>query len=214
MIDWKSFFSSKTRLILFSILAILCLSLVFGFTRFMEWNETRSGTVFNDPILKLFNPIDLSTVISIFTLVPIFLGLIYILRKPTTTVYFFIAAIVICCFRALTLYLLPLEPPVDIIPLTDPVIETLFYGGHVLLKDLFFSGHTANLILIGLIVEQRQIKNLLFISSFLVGSMVMIQHVHYSIDVLAAPFFSFVTYRISIWLGNGVIIKDFNTEKA
>ena len=142
------------------------------------------------------------------------MGLIYIFRKPTTTVYFFIAAIVICCFRALTLYLLPLEPPVDIIPLTDPVIETLFYGGHVLLKDLFFSGHTANLILIGLIVEQRRIKNLLFISGFLVGSMVMIQHVHYSIDVLAAPFFSFVTYRISIWVGNGLIIKDFNLEKA
>ncbi len=214
MIAWKSFFSSKTRLIQFSILAILCLSLVFVFTRFMEWNETRSGMVFNDPILKLFNPIDLSTVISIFTLVPIFLGLIYIFRKPTTTVYFFIAAIVICCFRALTLYLLPLEPPINIIPLTDPVIETLFYGGHVLLKDLFFSGHTANLILIGLIVEQRRIKNLLFISGFLVGSMVMIQHVHYSIDVLAAPFFSFVTYRISIWVGNGLIIKDFKIEKA
>lgn len=210
MIAWKSFFSSQTRLILFLILVLMCLSLVFSFTCFMEWNETRFGIVFNDPILKLFKPIDLSHVISVFTLIPIFMGLIYIFRKPDTSVYFLIAAIVICGFRALTMFLLPLEPPVNIIPLSDPVIETLFYGGNVLVKDLFFSGHTANLILIGLIVEQRYIKNLLFIAGFLVGSMVLIQHVHYSIDVLAAPFFSFVTFRISVWIGNMFIIKDYD----
>ena len=214
MIAWKLFFSSKTRLILFLTLALSCLSLVFSFTCFMEWNETRSGSVFNDPILKLFKPVDLSHVISLCTFVPIFLGLIYIFRKPSTTVYFFISAIVICCFRALTLYLVPLEPPVGIIPLSDPVIETLFYGGNVLLKDLFFSGHTANLILIGLIVEQKAIKNLLFVAGFLVGSMVLIQHVHYSIDVLAAPFFSFVTYRISVWAGNAFIIKGYDTAQV
>lgn len=178
----------------------------------MEWNETRYGIVFKDPILRLFKPIDLSHVISVFTLIPIFMGLIYIFRKPNTTVYFLIAAIVICGFRALTMYLLPLEPPVNIIPLSDPVIETLFYGGNVLLKDLFFSGHTANLILIGLIVEQKRIKNMLFIAGLLVGTMLLIQHVHYSIDVLAAPFFAFVTYKISIWSGNNFIIRDYDSE--
>jgi len=180
----------------------------------MEWNETRPGTVFDDPILRLFKPIDISTVISVFTLVPIFLGLIYIFRKPTTTVYFLISAIVICGFRALTIYLVPLEPPIDIIPLSDPVIETLFYGGTILLKDLFFSGHTANLILMGLILEQKMIKNLLLISGFLVGTMVLLQHVHYSIDVLAAPFFSFVTYKISVWAGEKYILNDFKQAKG
>ena len=149
-----------------------------------------------------------------FTLVPIFMGLIYIVRKPTTTVYFLISAIVICCFRALTIYLVPLEPPVNIIPLVDPVIESLFYGGQVLLKDLFFSGHTANLILIGLIVEQKMIKNILLISGVMVGTMVLLQHVHYSIDVLAAPFFSFATYKISVWAGDKFILKDFKRANA
>ncbi|MBC7884582.1 MAG: hypothetical protein H7X99_03860, partial [Saprospiraceae bacterium] len=90
----------------------------------------------------------------------------------------------------------------------DPVVEILFYGGDVLLKDLFFSGHTANLILVGLVVDVPWLKRALFFFALVVGILVVLQHVHYSIDVVAAPFFAYAAYKICIFLGDKWLKSD------
>ncbi|MBK9733827.1 MAG: hypothetical protein IPO92_02175 [Saprospiraceae bacterium] len=209
MLRWKPYLTSHIRLLKIILLAIMVGAVVSLFSEYMIWNENRIGVSFDDPILNLFMPINVSRTTSLLTLMPIFLALAFILRSPTTTVYFFIASIMICIFRSITLYFVVLEAPIHIIPLTDPIIENMFYGGQVLLKDLFFSGHTANLILVGFLVHEMWMKRLLLISGVLVGGLLLLQHVHYSIDVLAAPFFSVITYKISIYLGNTLFLNDF-----
>ncbi len=205
---WKDFLSDKKKLVFFILLGIAGISFAMMFSKFMIWNETRPGMVINDPILELMKPLNLSRFTMPITIIPIFFGMMVIFRKPKTTVYFLFSAIFICIFRSLSMLIVPLEAPIGIIPLTDPIVERLFYGGHVLQKDLFFSGHTANLVLIGLLLEDRNFKKTLFFIACIVGFLLIWQRVHYSFDVFAAPFFSYLTFRLSVYLGNKIFLED------
>ena len=200
--QWQRFLSNRKTALSFWLLVFSGFLSVALFSSFMCWNEGRLGYVFNDPILKLIPATDFSRVTMALTLIPIVFGIIVIFRHPKTTVYFFFTAIFICILRTITLYLTPLDPPNGIIPLTDPVIENLFYGGKVLLKDLFFSGHTANLVVIGLLLENKVYQRILFICATLVGILLMVQHVHYSIDVFAAPIFAIFAYKMAVLSGD------------
>jgi hypothetical protein len=183
------------------------------FSHFLVWNETRPGIIFNDPVLQLFNPVDVSVFTGLLTNLPIFFCILLIFQKPLTTVYTLVAAILICIVRAGSLYLVALEPPVHIIPLSDPLLEATFYRGSALLKDLFFSGHTANIILIGLLAEQVFVKRIMIIIAGIVGALLILQHVHYSIDVLAAPFFAVLTYKLSVKIANRWFLYDVPCDK-
>jgi len=59
-------------------------------------------------------------------------------------------------------------------------------------KDLFFSGHTATLIVGGICMTESRDKVIAFFAAALIGVLLLLQHVHYTADVLAAPFFSII----------------------
>jgi membrane-associated phospholipid phosphatase len=93
------------------------------------------------------------------------------------------------------MYLLPLEPPAKMIILNDPFVE--FFGtGQTLTKDLFFSGHTATLFILFLVSEKKVYKTIFLISTVAVAVAVLLQHVHYTIDVFAAVFFTYACYKL------------------
>jgi membrane-associated phospholipid phosphatase len=107
-------------------------------------------------------------------------------------------------FRAIAMYITPFEAPVTLLPLNDPFVQ-LFGQGNILEKDLFFSGHTATLFLLFLLMEKRILKVAFLIFTLVVGISVILQHVHYSIDVFAAPFFAYTSYRIVLFFkGNEI----------
>ncbi len=97
--------------------------------------------------------------------------------------------------RILSMFLLPLEPPEKMILLKDPFVE-FFGSGQTLTKDLFFSGHTATLLILFLVTEKKIIKIIFFVSTIVVAICVLIQHVHYTIDVFAAVFFTYACYKL------------------
>ncbi len=205
---WQTYANSKNRRIKLFLLAIISCTVVCCFSFFLVWNESRTGVPFNDPVLNLFSPIDFSRITSIFTLAPVFFSFFFILRRPESTVYFFLAIMIVTIFRAFTLYIIVLEPPAKIIPLSDPIIESLFYQGDILLRDLFFSGHTANLIVVALLSDTLWVKRTILGCAAIVGCLLMVQHVHYSIDVFAAPFFAILAYKSSIYLGNKYFLNE------
>jgi len=84
----------------------------------------------------------------------------------------------------------------DTIPLYDPFLEKTFYEDVLITKDLFFSGHTSNIIVFAFLSRVTWFRNFFFVTAFIVASMLVMQHVHYTIDVVAAPFFAYVVYRI------------------
>lgn len=64
--------------------------------------------------------------------------------------------------------------------------------------DYFFSGHTGLPMLIGLIFwENRRIRAFFLSVSFIFAAAVLFAHVHYSIDVFAAPFITYGIFRIA-----------------
>ena len=97
--------------------------------------------------------------------------------------------------RTIAMYSIPLNPPHHTIPLIDPFVKYLGTGIQ-LNKDLFFSGHTATLFLLFLISENKILKRIFLICTIAVGLSVLIQHTHYTVDVIAAPFFAYGVYKI------------------
>lgn len=66
---------------------------------------------------------------------------------------------------------------------------------------LFFSGHTGLPFLMAIIFWQIPTARYLFLALSCVGGIaVLLAHVHYSIDVLAAPFMAYSIYRIALYL--------------
>lgn len=66
-------------------------------------------------------------------------------------------------------------------------------------NDLFFSGHTGLPFLIALIFwNHLYIRNLFLVSSVMFGVVVLLSHLHYSIDVFAAFFITYSIYHIAI----------------
>jgi len=99
-----------------------------------------------------------------------------------------------------TMYVVTLEVPEGIIPLHDPLVDVIAYGGNVFNKDLFFSGHVATLTLFVLVEERPIHKRILIVNSFLVAGLILLQRVHYTVDVIAAPFMSLAIYRMMKWI--------------
>jgi hypothetical protein len=66
-------------------------------------------------------------------------------------------------------------------------------------NDLFFSGHTGLPFLIALIYwDHVYIRRLFIIASIVFGAVVLLSHLHYSIDVFAAFFITYAIYHIAL----------------
>lgn len=185
----------------FFITILLLVLILTALANFLNIVETRNGKVIYDPVLSLFNPINLTWVTFGLIYISLILAIIFFVRNPALLLIAFQAYIVMIIFRIAAMYLLPLNPPLKMIPLEDPLIE--FFGtGQLLTKDLFFSGHTATLYLLFLLADSKFLKLFLLISTILVGLSVLLQHVHYTIDVFAAPFFAYGSFKLIIVIKN------------
>ena len=197
---WQLYFSrpNKKAIFLFTIL-FLALTLI-SFVYFLTFNENRVGYTFNDPILNLFPPLALSELTFFITYFFAIYGIIISFREPAFFVNLLQAYTIMTLFRMSCLYLLPLEAPDKIIPLKDTFLQSTFYSGRENLKDLFFSGHTATIFLFAFAFRKIGIKIMFLFGASLVGILVIVQHVHYSIDVVAAPIFAFLSIKIQMKL--------------
>lgn len=193
---WQIALSDKSFRIKAAVTILLLALVLYLLANFLAYNERRPGFTINDPFLSSFNPVDLTW----FTFVLIYLGLItalvFLTFHPARMLTALQSYTLIGALRIITIYFLPLNEPVHIIPLTDPFVE-FFGGGTTLLRDLFFSGHTSTMFLFFLTAKSKKLKTLFLICTILIAFAVLLQHVHYTIDVIAAPFFAYTSYRIS-----------------
>jgi hypothetical protein len=83
----------------------------------------------------------------------------------------------------------PLHAAID----NDLIVKYINFTG-----DLFFSGHTGVPYLMALIFWQQKILRWIFIAlSLFFAGVVLLGHLHYSIDVFAAFFITFTIYHIA-----------------
>ena len=187
---------------------LLQLALMFGvvvpFTpSFFHTIQQRSGYLLPDPLLDLLPRHDVALPIFLLVWGAVVLGVGWLVCHPRLFLRGMWALLLLLVLRMATIWLLPLVPPLTIIPLADPLTDRLFHTApsEAITKDLFFSGHTATVALLALAVRGRWWRGLLAAMAVAVGVLVLVQRVHYTYDVLAAPCFSWFAY----WLGSRLV---------
>ena len=101
-----------------------------------------------------------------------------------------------------------------ILPLHDLFLKNTFYCQEVLLKDLFFSGHTASVFLLYFLIPQKWVKRVLLAGGLTLGFLLMHQHVHYTIDIVAAPFFSWIAYQGACFARKYILGSELQLESV
>ncbi len=168
---------------------VLLACILFTLPRFFQFIEARNGVVLDDFLLQFIGPADLSIPLFIIIWSTTALFILRSLFQPLMFLNAVYCLSFLCLVRMLTIYLVPLDPPATLIAIRDP-LTSLTYGGKdvFMTKDLFFSGHTSNMLMLGLCFERKTDRWLGIAAAVVVGMLVLVQHAHYTIDVLAAFF--------------------------
>lgn len=175
---------------------LVLLVILVGFAWFLAYIENRQGHAFYDPILNFLKPRDVSYFIFFITYSAAIVGLVYAFNSPYKFLHLIQMYGTLTLLRIVTLFFVPLEPPTALIPLHDEFLNHTFYAGSQNLKDLFFSGHAATLFLFYFFTEHKFLKYTFLVAAITVSIGVLVQHVHYSYDVVAAPIFAFIAYKV------------------
>jgi len=175
---------------------VILLIVLTGFASLLAYIETRQGHVVYDPVLNFIKPRDVSYFIFFTTYTNALVAIIYAFTSPYKFLHLIQMYGTLTLLRVLTLFFVPLESPIAIIPLHDEILKLTFYSGGENIKDLFFSGHAATLFLFYFFSVDKVLKYLFLAAAISVSIGLVVQHVHYSFDVLAAPVFAYISYKL------------------
>ena len=189
----------RTRSFRTAMFASLTLGVVImlGVPFFFDHIGAKPGWWPPDPLIARFGPVDVTWLTFTVLYGGVVFSVVRAVPEPFLLVRGMHAYVLLQLVRMVTMELVTLEPPVDIIPLVDPVTAAFYPGGVPFLKDLFFSGHTATLALMVCISRGTGARWGMVVATVTVAALVVVQHVHWSIDVLAAPFFVWLAWRMS-----------------
>lgn len=174
---------------------VILVPVLVVFARFLDTIEQRVGVALPDPVLALFPAINLTWVTFLVIYAGLIFAIIILLQYPQHLLLAMQTYAMMAILRMAAMYLTPLDAPPGMIALRDPFVE-FFGGGRTLTRDLFFSGHTATLFILCLSMPERRAKMIYVVCTAAVAVCVVLQHVHYTIDVFAALFFAFGAYHL------------------
>ena len=197
--NWDDAWKSPDFRLKMLIFLLIDAGILIAFPYFFHWIESRTGTHLSDPLIENIPAIDFS--------IPVFgivwgAGLVLARRaslSPQVLLVFLAGYALLTLSRFVSITLLPLEAPQNLIPLVDP-LTNYFYAGKYITKDLFFSGHTSTVILIGLCLTERTERAVVLVASVVLGVALLFQHVHYTLDIVAAFPLTYIDFRIAKWL--------------
>lgn len=190
---WNTFLTDRKIEIVITVFILVTILIIFS--NFLSFIEQRHGVVLPDPILKFYNPIDLTWLIFGLIYISLGIAIISFATKPDLLFIAMQSYSLLLIFRMIVMYITPFEAPENMLSLSDPLVQ-FFGSGNILTKDLFFSGHTATLFLFFLIADKKYLKVVFLVFTFIVALAVLLQHVHYTVDVVVAPVFAYASYRI------------------
>jgi hypothetical protein len=163
----------------------------------VKWVERRPGAVLPDPVLAMIAPRDVTWPVFTLIYVGILLAVLLLARSPVRLVLGVQAYVVMALLRIVVMWATPLDPPPGMIVLEDPLVQGFGGASQALTRDLFFSGHTSTMFLLCLAVPGRAAKAYFLACTAAVATLVLVQHVHYTVDVLAAPAFAYAAWKIA-----------------
>jgi PAP2 superfamily C-terminal len=201
--DWQEAWGNvvfRRKILITSAVLII---IIFSLPSFFHYIEKREGAYLHDLILQAIPPVDVS--LPTFLIIWSISGLVIVrmIQNPGFALLMLSSFTLLCIARMVSITMVPLDPPDGLIRLNDP-LTSMVYGGKdkFMTKDLFFSGHTSNMFLMCLCLSKKTDKYLAFAATIAVGILVLVQHVHYTIDVLAAFLFTYIIFQVSKRSGN------------
>ncbi|TKV60354.1 hypothetical protein FDO65_01155 [Nakamurella flava] len=157
----------------------------------------RPGAVPWEPVLPHLPALQLSVPIFTVQYATIALVAVRLVRRPGLLPRAVHAVALLVTLRMVTIGMVALDPPPDLVTLQDPINQLLYGGIEPLTRDLFFSGHTALMVLLVFLAGPGAARRLAAAAAVAVAVMLVLQHVHWTIDVLAAPAFAALAWWVS-----------------
>ncbi len=194
---YKNYFTDRNYLIsFFSAFALLAVSLVTQF--FINGYVTRSiSEPVTDIILSNTRVYDVGSVFVwgavILTAIGVFIGL----RYPKYVPFGFKSIAVFILIRSVFISLTHISPFPTHAVITSVFFNKQAFSGIFTGNDLFFSGHTGMPFLLALMFWNNKVLRYVFLGfSILFAVVVLLGHLHYSIDVLSAFFITYTIFDI------------------
>lgn len=196
--QWSKAWQDNWFRIRFTTVCVITAAMLVSLPTFFRYIEQRNGIQLQDPLLQLIPSADVS--VPTFLIIWSISIMVFIrgIQQPYFMLFMLGAFTLLGLSRIISITLVPLEPPMGLITLKDP-LTGVFYGGTdvFITKDLFYSGHTSNMFLMYLCLSRKRDKQLALLAACTVAVLVLVQHVHYTLDVLAAFVFTYLIFRLS-----------------
>lgn len=164
-----------------------------------ERGEIVGHAVLADPLLAWLPTYELTTPLFIAIYGSIVYAIVCLAPHPTALARALHVYWLMLGLRALCLWVTPFSAPPGMIALTDPVINTLS-GDAPYSNDLMFSGHTSMLTLLTTTALDRPRRILFAVMTAFVAVGVLVQHVHYTIDVIVGVLAPLAATRVADFL--------------
>lgn len=194
--SWSNAWTSVTYKTKISIASLLFIIVLLYYPYFFALIQKRPGIHLNDPILDILPSLNVSVFIFLLIYLTVGLGIFRAAQSPALFLLFLWSCLFLALTRIITMSLVPLEPPANLVPLADPILAP-FYHHNQITKDLFFSGHTSSVFLMYFILRKKREKLIALIATLSVGVLLLVQHIHYTIDVVIAPLFVYIVYVLA-----------------
>jgi len=165
---------------------------------YFQWIQQRDGLVMQDIIVENLPALNVSIPIFGIIYVSVIYLLVRIIRLPKHFLWFAWAFNLETLLRLVCIYAIPLNPPVGLVELHDPVAALFIYGENIAItKDLFFSGHTATMVFVCFFLPNILERKIAIGLTIVLVILLLIQHVHYSLDILAAPLATWMSIKLA-----------------
>ncbi|MBK7359106.1 MAG: hypothetical protein IPI45_06645 [Saprospiraceae bacterium] len=177
-----------------TILLLIVLSIIYTtiHPHAIQYFESRPGALLNDYLLDIIPSYNVALFVFLIQYISIGVFLFFNIRNYDTMVNVIAAFLILQTIRLFTIYLLPLEPPEGYVPLKDAILGAVVYSGKIYSKDLFFSGHTSAMYILYFFAKTPNQKIFHLCSLSLIIPLILIQHIHYTIDILGAIVISYL----------------------
>lgn len=165
-----------------------------------DYSHRPTSNYVGDIVLDNVSVLDINFIIIEVALISIVLVTLFVLYRPRYFLFTLKAVALFIIIRAVFISLTHVGiHPESIAPglgLFDSIYTYLNFQ-----TGLFFSGHTGLPFLVAIIFwDNKRVRYVLLSLSFIFAVAVLLAHVHYSIDVLAAPFMAYGIFKIAQYL--------------
>jgi membrane-associated phospholipid phosphatase len=198
---YRTYFADKKFIITFlSGLVLLMASLVVQF--YISIYVERSASVpVTDIILSNTRFYDVGGIFVWGAILLTIIGAFVVLRKPNYAPFAMKSIAIFTFIRSVFISLTHISPFPTRALIDSPFFNREVFNGIFTGNDLFFSGHTGIPFLLALIFWENKILRIVFLSfSVMFAIVVLLGHLHYSIDVLSAFFITYSIFHICKFL--------------